>query len=89
MVTDSQIAAALVAGVLANFLTYQPIPFDTERADNAFVQKAKDYLKYTANWMRQDDIKAIWNLVDEDHNPTNAAAANPETPTEEALPIKT
>lgn len=87
--TDSCLAAPLVAGVLANFLTYDPIPFDTENADIVFVHKAKDYLKNTANWARKDDVKAIWNLVDEEHNPKKTDAASPETSTEEAPAIKT
>lgn len=64
-------ASPLVAGVLANFLSYNSIPFDTTNADLEFVKSAKKYVQETASWKRKSDVEVpvIWNLIDEEHNP--------------------
>ncbi len=60
-------AAPLVAGVLANYLAYESVPFDT--SDGKLAASARDYLSNKANWQRQDGIKTIWNEVQEKDNP--------------------
>jgi len=65
--TDFVIAAPLVAGVLADFLAYDPVPFNTD--DHKVAANAKKFLQDTANWQRKQDVKAIRNLVTKADNP--------------------
>lgn len=65
--TDLVIAAPLVAGVLTNFLAYDPVPFNTH--DHKVAANAKKFLQDTANWQRKQDVKVIWNLVTKADNP--------------------
>ncbi len=60
-------AAPLVAGVLANYLAYQSVPFDT--SDGKVAASARDYLRNKANLQRHEGIKTIWNEVKEKDNP--------------------
>ena len=60
-------AAPLVAGVLANYLAYESVPFDT--SDGKLAASARDYVRNKANWQRQNNIKAIWNEVSDKDNP--------------------
>lgn len=66
-------AAPLMAGVLANFLAYKPVPFDT--TPGKLAAAAKQYLIDHGNWQRQPGTKVIWKEVDEDHNPKKSAAS--------------
>ena len=66
-VAKDETAAPLVAGVLANFLVYDKVPFDT--SDGKVAANAKKYLQDTANWARQPGVKVIWNGVTEANNP--------------------
>ncbi len=70
-------AAPLMAGVLANYLAYKPVPFDT--TPGKLAAAAKQYLIDHANWKRQQRTKVIWNEVDENHNPKKAGAAHPKS----------
>ena len=65
-------AAPLMAGVLANYLAYKPVPFDT--TPGKLAAAAKKYLINSANWQRQQGIKVVWDEVDEKHNPKKAHA---------------
>jgi len=77
--TDLVKAAPFVAGVLANFLTYNPVPFNTD--DHKVAAKAKNFLQDTANWQRKQDVKVIWNLVTKADNPPKGEpiAQKPDT----------
>ena len=61
------LATPLVAGVLANFLSYDPVPFNTD--DGKVAANAKKYLQEVASWERQKGVKVIWNGVTEKENP--------------------
>lgn len=55
------LAAPLVAGVIANYLAYDKAPFD--QADGKLAGSVRDYLAKTANWERKAGTKVIWNEV--------------------------
>ena len=55
------LAAPLVAGVIANYLAYDKVPFD--QADGKLAGSVRDYLANTANWERKAGTKVIWNEV--------------------------
>lgn len=79
IITDRQLAAPLVAGVLATFMAYDTVPFDL--ADGKVAANAKAFLQNKANWELQKGVKAIWNLVEEkDNKPKGGAAVQPATP---------
>ncbi len=56
-----------MAGVIANFLAYDTIPWDM--SDGKVAANAKQYLQDTANWKRLQGTKIIWNGVSEQDNP--------------------
>lgn len=60
-------ATPLLAGMLANYLAYDTVPFDTSRGN--LVAAAKTYLIQRANWPRIPNVRSLWNEVDEAHNP--------------------
>lgn len=77
----------MVAGVIANFLAYDTIPFVITGKN--LPTEAKKYLKEKASWSRQKDVPAIWNRVTEANNPKKAGVASVEStsqPTTTAAP---
>jgi hypothetical protein len=66
-------AAPLMAGMLATYLAYDTVPFDTSEGN--MVAAAKNYLINKASWARAQSLNGLWNEVDEAHNPKKAAAA--------------
>ena len=62
--------------MLATFLAYDRIPFDT--SDGKVAANAKVYLEKTASWPRKADVQVLWNGVSKDDNPSKAQ--NPATP---------
>ncbi|TVY78560.1 Subtilisin-like protease [Lachnellula suecica] len=63
----------LVAGQVANMLSYDQVPFDT--SDGKLVENLRDFLKEDAgSWSRRKDtdgkdLRMIWNGVTESNNP--------------------
>lgn len=81
-------AAPLMAGMLATYLAYDTVPFDTSAGN--LVAAAKKYLIDKASWARAQNLKALWSEVDEAHNPKKDAAAaatpTPSTTTQDSPP---
>lgn len=75
--TGTSLSAPLLAGMLATYLAYDNVPFDT--APGKLAAAAKKYLIDHASWERQPDSKVLWNEVDEAHNPKKASAATAPT----------
>lgn len=75
--TDEKTATPLIAGILATFLAYDEVPFDTSTGNVA--ANAKKYLQDTANWSRRPNVKVIWNGVTEANNPKEVAGADSRT----------
>ena len=61
--------------MLANFLAYERVPFDTDRI--SLVDSAKTFLATRASWERQSrsGIRVAWNQVTEDNNPKKGGAS--------------
>lgn len=59
--------------MLATLMAYETVPFET--TDGHFAANAKDFLAQHANWLRQPDVKVMWNRVTEDDNPRKAVPA--------------
>lgn len=72
----------MVAGVLANFLAYDTIPFVITNKN--LPTEAKKFLKTKASWNRIPDVSAIWNRVTEADNPKKAGAATIDQSTTQA-----
>ena len=69
----------MVAGVLATFLAYEKVPFDT--SDGQVASAAKKYLMDIARWNRQPNMPVIWNGVTEaDNPPKEKAISSSSTP---------
>ncbi|KAI1843509.1 hypothetical protein JX266_010335 [Neoarthrinium moseri] len=68
-VTDSgtSFATPLVAGEIANLLSYENVPFDT--SDHNLVRSLREYIASDKFGWARVDKSAIWNGVDEAHNP--------------------
>lgn len=67
------LAAPLVAGEIANLLSYDTVPFDT--SDGKLVRSVRDYLVNSpaAGWPRKPtDVRVLWNGVTEADNPKEA-----------------
>lgn len=64
----------MVAGLLANFIAYDTIPFVITGKN--LPAEAKKFLKEKASWNRKSDVPAIWNRVSEADNPKKAGAAS-------------
>ncbi|KAF5024502.1 hypothetical protein F66182_3442 [Fusarium sp. NRRL 66182] len=61
-------AAPLVAGEIANILSYETVPFDT--SDGNLVKNLKAYLlSDKGSWERVPGIRVLWNGVTEEYNP--------------------
>lgn len=74
--TDSgtSFATPLLAGMLATYLAYDTVPFDTTPGKLAAAAKA--FLIQTANWQRVPNLKSLWNEVDEAHNPKKGSTTD-------------
>lgn len=71
-------AAPIVAGEVANLLSYDTVPFDT--SDGNLAKSVRDYLQTdAASWARTPDIRMIWNGVTEKDNP-KIDASGPAVP---------
>lgn len=72
--SGTSFAAPLVAGEVANLLSYETVPLDT--SDGSLVKNLRQYLaEDRASWKRVDQ-PAIWNGVDEAHGPTAAGSGD-------------
>ncbi|KAK9770403.1 putative Peptidase S8/S53 domain-containing protein [Seiridium cardinale] len=68
--SGTSFATPLVAGEVSNLLSYETVPLDT--SDGSLVKSLRQYLaEDKASWKRVEET-AIWNGVDEAHNPTVA-----------------
>ena len=63
------IAAPLVAGVIANFLSQNPVPFALGDGQTTYTQiNARDFVA-AGNPARDGAVKVIWNHVPAANNP--------------------
>ncbi|KAK6065487.1 subtilisin-like protease [Seiridium cupressi] len=70
--SGTSFATPLVAGEVANLLSYETVPFDT--SDGSLVKNLKQYLaEDKASWTRVEET-AIWNGVNEAHTLTVAGS---------------
>lgn len=76
----------MVAGVLANFLAYDTIPFVITNKN--LPTEAKKFLKTKASWNRIPDVPAIWNRVTEADNPKKGGAASIQSTTQAATTVQ-
>lgn len=61
-------ACPMVAGEVANLLSYDTVPFDT--SDGKLVQSLREHFRGNAgSWARHPDIRVLYNGVTEQHNP--------------------
>ncbi|KAK4446983.1 peptidase S8/S53 domain-containing protein [Podospora aff. communis PSN243] len=61
-------SSAMVAGEVANLLSYDTVPFDT--SDGNLVKNLRDYLVSDASsWERKPGIRMLWNGITEANNP--------------------
>ncbi|KAJ3466795.1 hypothetical protein MRS44_004359 [Fusarium solani] len=69
-------AAPLVAGEIANLLSYETVPFDT--SDGSLVKNLKAYLQSDkGSWERVPGIRVLWNgVTEETHNSKEHAQCN-------------
>lgn len=84
----TSLATPLVSGQVANFLSYDTVPFDTSNGN--LVKNMRDYFKTnpTARWERIPGTLVLWNGVTEKDNPkppaqppAPAPAPPPSSPT--------
>ncbi|KAJ4188666.1 hypothetical protein NW767_011774 [Fusarium falciforme] len=73
---DTSYAGPLVAGEIANLLTYETVPFDT--SDGSLVKNLKAYLQSDkGSWERVPGIRVLWNgVTEETHNSKEHAQCN-------------
>lgn len=64
------LAAALVAGVVANFLASGELPQDWPPA------RVVEFMTDRASWERRSNTNGVWNLVDSFHNPPASSVGN-------------
>lgn len=66
---ECPLATPIVAGQIANLLSYDQIPIDTSNGN--LVRNMRDYLKENpaAGWTRSGDTRVLWNGVTEADNP--------------------
>lgn len=82
-------ACPLVAGQVANLLSYDQVPFDT--SNGHLVKNLRDYLKTdAASWSRGkdadgNDVRMIWNGVTEKDNPKPQVQTGPPPPPSPSL----
>lgn len=64
------LAAPILAGVLATFMSHGGMPFTTQATSNRdFVRRAESFIRNSANWMRPSGYKVLWNgVVQEVHD---------------------
>ncbi|KAI1142334.1 subtilisin-like protein [Hypoxylon sp. FL0543] len=75
----TSVSTPMVAGEIANLLSYDTVPFDT--SDGNLVKNLKAYLQSDkASWARQPNIRLLWNGVTEAHNPKAAGQSKPPPP---------
>ncbi|RSL79299.1 hypothetical protein CEP52_017540 [Fusarium oligoseptatum] len=68
-------AQPLVAGEIANLLSYDTVPFDT--SDGNLVKNLKAYLQSDqASWERVEGVRVLWNGVTEENNPRKVIECN-------------
>lgn len=69
-------AGPLVAGEIANLLSYETVPFDT--SDGSLVKNLKAYLQSDkGSWERVPGIRVLWNgVTEETHNSKEHAQCN-------------
>ncbi|KAM0290842.1 hypothetical protein ACHAO9_004769 [Fusarium lateritium] len=68
-------AAPLVAGEIANLLSYETVPFDT--SDGNLVRNLIAYLQSDkGSWERFPGIRVLWNGVEESNNPKELIECN-------------
>jgi hypothetical protein len=72
IVNGTSASVALMAGMLATYLAYDTVPFDT--TPDKLAAAAKHCLIDHTHWQRQPNIKVLWNEVDEAHNPKKASS---------------
>lgn len=67
--TECPLATPIVAGQIANLLSYDEIPIDTSNGN--LIKNMRDYLKENpaAGWVRSGDTRVLWNGVTEANNP--------------------
>jgi hypothetical protein len=66
--SGTSFASAMVAGEIANLLSYDTVPFDT--SDGNLVMNLRNYLgSDAASWERTPGIRMLWNGVTEANNP--------------------
>ncbi|KAI8722565.1 Peptidase-S8 domain-containing protein [Fusarium sp. LHS14.1] len=70
------ITGPLVAGEIANLLSYETVPFDT--SDGNLVKNLKAYLQSDkGSWERVPGIRVVWNgVTEETHNPKEHSQCN-------------
>jgi subtilisin family serine protease len=81
-------ATPLVAGEVANLLSYDQVPFDTSTGN--LVKNLRKYLQDDASWSRtkdsnNKDVPMIWNGVTEKDNPKTQPPTSPPPPPSPAL----
>lgn len=62
----TSVAVPIVAGVIATYLNYDPLPWDSGKKGKDRVRAIRDFIKSDASsWERKPGIRMIWNGADE------------------------